>query len=133
MPKSYADEDVGSDEEPTIKVRDSQVNTLNNVMISHEKEKFKATRQKSLKKVEQERSSEDDDSEEASESKGSDHSDNSDNSDNSESQQQNSDEEESIGGGISGLESSHNDNEVYTSDGPVQLVKVSDDLSTFEV
>lgn len=122
-------EDVGSDGDPSINVRDSHIRTLNNVMISHEKKSFEISREHTMSPHKHNDDSEEDDA------SGVDYharkkyrahnaiseEDEDDGSSNYSHENQQSIEESEYSG------------EVYNIDGPVQLVKVSEDLQSFEV
>lgn len=124
---SYGDEDIGSDEDPTIKVKDSNIQTLNNVMVSHEKENYIKGRESSLSPVKQFNSdSEEEDSEEVSGYRSEKYDNRSESGDKGSSS--GSSEEDGFFS-----DESEGQGEIYEVDGPVQLVKVNNDLSSFEV
>lgn len=129
---SLGSEDVGSDGDPSINVRDSHIQTMNNIMVSHEKENFKLKRDSTLSPVKQNNSdSEDEESLEDSEDSY------------KHKRKKRKDDSEDESQEISSMPSdmqrfssdaeSEYQGEVYNVDGPVQLVRVSDDLSSFEV
>lgn len=129
---SLGSEDVGSSGEASINVRDSHIQTMNNIMVSHEKESFKLNRDTSLSPVKQNNSdSEEEESIEDSEE------------DYKHKHQKRRDDSEGESREISSMpsdmqkfssdEESEYQGEVYNVDGPVQLVRISDDLSSFEV
>jgi len=124
------DEDIASDDEPEIEVRNTVVNTLNNVMISHEKENFRHSRD-SVHSPGKFKESEEGDSEE-------------DQSEDDNYRQKNnkyasskardySNEESEQASNLVDSDSGEGDNEVLEVDEPLQLVKISDDLTKFEV
>lgn len=133
----YQDEDIDSDEEPDIQVRNSVVNTMNNVQVSHERESFKKSRNSittpsNRRKKSDSGSSESDDDSDAY-SYGDEPASNKKfevnhirHSDNEESSAQEGELEESG-------EEADNNQDVITVDEPLQLVKISSDLTTFEV
>lgn len=137
----YRDEDIDSESSAVISVRNSVVNTMNAVQISHERESFRKSRDSLHSPHHQDESSSDNNSEEESSSD----EDASNESYSISYQQQNSahkyeinhvegnNSRSEIDDSPSDSDNNADNQDVMEVNEPLQLVKISDDLSTFEV
>ena len=142
----YNYEDIESDSEPEIQVRNSVVNTMNKVHILHEKAKFRHSRdslsslhspvRKQTNKLKRD-SEYSDDSDSDEDESDSDHEDQmprqSMNKHSLIKKQQDEESEQSSIQNDIFKDSDDEEVEVLELDEPLQLVKASDDLSSFEV